>query len=176
VLRPELVERLARAAAPARIQASGGIRSVADAERLLAAGAVRVVVGTAAFEHDGALEDYAAALGERLAVAIDARDGRISVAGWERDTALDAVEAAERCAAAGVVRLVCTAIDRDGTFAGPDLELLGRVRSRSGLPVTAAGGIASEAHLEAVRRIGCEGAIVGRALIDGTLPLSVLSP
>src|SRR5437764_1487769 len=82
----------------------------------------------------------------------------------------------ERCAAAGVARLVCTAIDRDGTFAGPDLELLGRVRSRSGLPVTAAGGIASEAHLEAVRRIGCEGAIVGRALIDGTLPLSVLSP
>lgn len=172
--RPNLVKRLAEAAAPAAVQASGGVRSPADAERLIAAGARRVVVGTAAFADPGALERYAAALADRLVVAIDVRGGRVAVAGWERETALAAEEAAERCAAAGVARLLCTAIDRDGTLEGPDLDLLARVRAHSGLPVLAAGGIRSEPDLAAVEEAGCEGAIVGRALLEGRLPLSVL--
>jgi phosphoribosylformimino-5-aminoimidazole carboxamide ribotide isomerase len=173
--RPELVQRLAVAAAPARVQASGGVRSPADAERLLAAGAARVVVGTAAFADAVALERYAAALADRLVVAIDVRGGRVAVAGWEREAGLTAEEAAERCAAAGVARLLCTAIDRDGTLDGPDLDLLARVRAHSGLPVLAAGGIRAQADLAAVEETGCEGAIVGRALLEGVLPLSALA-
>jgi phosphoribosylformimino-5-aminoimidazole carboxamide ribotide isomerase len=173
--RPELVQRLAAAAAPAAVQASGGIRSPADAERLLAAGAARVVIGTAAFADAGALERYAAALADRLVVAIDVRRGRVAVAGWEREAGLAAEEAAERCAAAGVARLLCTAIDRDGTLDGPDLDLLARVRAHSGLPVLAAGGIRSQADLAAVEEAGCEGAIIGRALLEGVLPLSTLA-
>lgn len=172
---PELVQRLAAAAAPAGVQASGGIRSPADAERLLAAGAARVVIGTAAFADAGALERYAAALADRLVVAIDVRGGRVAVAGWEREAGLAAEEAAERCAAAGVARLLCTAIDRDGTLDGPDLDLLARVRAHSGLPVLAAGGIRSQADLAAVEETGCEGAIVGRALLEGVLALSALA-
>jgi phosphoribosylformimino-5-aminoimidazole carboxamide ribotide isomerase len=174
-LRPELIARVVGAAAPARVQASGGVRSIADAERLLAAGADRVVVGTAAFADVDSLERFAKALGDRLAVAVDVRQGRVAVAGWEREAGLAPEEAAERCASAGIARLVCTAIERDGTLAGPDVELLTRVRERSGLPVLAAGGIATDADLEAVRRAGCEGAIVGRALVEGTLPLSVVT-
>jgi phosphoribosylformimino-5-aminoimidazole carboxamide ribotide isomerase len=176
VLRPELIQLLARAAAPALVQASGGIRSVADAERLLAAGAERVVVGTAAFAEPGALETYVHALGDRVVVAVDVRGGRVSVAGWEREAGLAAEEAADRCAAAGVARILCTAIERDGTLAGPDVRLLASVCERSGLPVIAAGGIASEADLDAVCAAGCEAAIVGRALVEGALPLSVLRP
>jgi phosphoribosylformimino-5-aminoimidazole carboxamide ribotide isomerase len=173
--RPELVGRLAAAAAPAAVQASGGVRSPADAERLLEAGAERVVVGTAAFAEPDALERYAGALGERLVVALDVRKGCVAAAGWTRDTGLAVEEAAERCAEAGVARLLCTAIDRDGTLAGPDLALLELVCRRSGLPVLAAGGIATLADVEAVAAAGCEGAIVGRALLDGSLPLSSLA-
>jgi phosphoribosylformimino-5-aminoimidazole carboxamide ribotide isomerase len=172
-VRPQLVARLAAAASPARIQASGGIRSLADAELLLAAGAVRVVVGTAAFAEPGALERYADALGDRLVVAVDARRGRVAVEGWERDASLSAAEAAARCATAGVRRILCTAIERDGTLRGPDLGLLRRVR-RFGVPVLAAGGIASPGDVGAVARAGCEGVIVGRALLDGRLPLQTL--
>jgi phosphoribosylformimino-5-aminoimidazole carboxamide ribotide isomerase len=174
-LRPRLIARLVEAARPAEVQASGGIRSTADAERLLEAGAARVVVGTAAFADPRAPERYASALGDRLVVAVDARGGRVALAGWKRWTDLTAGEAAARCAEAGVARLLCTSITRDGTLSGPDLELLATVRGRSRLPVLAAGGIGSEDDLDAVRETGCEAAIVGRALLDGTLGLSVLA-
>lgn len=173
-IRPELVTRVAEAAHPAAVQASGGIRSLADAECLLGAGAFRVVVGTAAFAAPDALEGYARALGERLVVALDARAGRVAVAGWEHDAELPVEEAAARCAAAGVQRVLCTAIERDGTLAGPDLALLRTVRETSGLPVLAAGGMASVADLAAVEEAGCEGAVVGRALLDGALSLEGL--
>ena len=91
------------------------------------------------------------------------------------DTDLTVEAAAEACAAAGVARLHCTAVERDGTLAGPDLELLARVLAASGLPVAAAGGIRSAEDLAALAALGCEGAVVGRALLDGTLPLDVLS-
>src|SRR5437773_9265901 len=81
-LRPELIAALAEAAAPARVQASGGVRSVADAERLLEAGAARVLVGTAAFTGNGALERFTGALGDRLVVALDVRGERVATKGW----------------------------------------------------------------------------------------------
>jgi phosphoribosylformimino-5-aminoimidazole carboxamide ribotide isomerase len=114
------------------------------------------------------LPTFAAELGDRLVVALDVRKGRVAVRGWEVDTGLAVAEAAARCRAAGVARVLCTAVDRDGTLGGPDLELLRLVRA-SGLAVLAAGGIASQADLEAVAALGCEGAIVGRALLEGLL-------
>ena len=174
-LRPELVGRLAAAAAPALVQASGGIRSVEDARALLAAGAARVVVGTAAFAEDGATARFADALGDALVVAIDVRDGEVAVRGWRGGSGLPVEEAVERCRADGVARLHCTAIDRDGTLAGPDLALLRLVVERSGLPVVAAGGISSEEDLAAVAAAGCEAAIVGRALLEGRIPPAALS-
>jgi phosphoribosylformimino-5-aminoimidazole carboxamide ribotide isomerase len=174
-IRPDIVARLAQAAAPANLQASGGIRSPADAEQLLAAGVARVVVGTAALAEPEALEQFAAELGDRLVVAIDVRGGRVAVRGWLEDSGLDAAEVARRCAEAGVSRILCTAIERDGMLAGPDLDLLREVSDASGLPVLAAGGIRSESDLAAVAAVGCEGAVVGRALLDGSLPLSAVA-
>jgi phosphoribosylformimino-5-aminoimidazole carboxamide ribotide isomerase len=173
-LRPRLIARLVEAARPAAVQASGGVRSVEDAQALLAAGATRVIVGTAAFAEDGALERFVGALGDALVVAVDARDGRIAVRGWGESGGLGVDEAVDRCVAAGATRLHCTAIDRDGTLAGPDLALLRRVVERSGLRVVAAGGISSEQDIAAVAAAGCEAAVVGRALIEGRVPLSVL--
>jgi phosphoribosylformimino-5-aminoimidazole carboxamide ribotide isomerase len=173
-IRTDVIARLVEAAGPAKVQASGGIRSTADAERLLAAGAARVVVGTAALAEPGALEEFVTHFGDRLVVAIDVRGGRVAVRGWLEDTGLDAAELAKRCGAADVSRILCTAIERDGMLGGPDLDLLRQVCEVSSLPVLAAGGISSEADLAAVAATGCEGAVVGRALLDGSLPLSVL--
>jgi phosphoribosylformimino-5-aminoimidazole carboxamide ribotide isomerase len=174
--RPELVARLVDVAGGVPVQASGGIRSPADADALLAVGAARVVVGTAAFAAPGALERFVAVLGERLVVALDARAGRLAIAGWTRDGGLSIDEAAERCATARVARLHCTAIERDGSMSGPDLELLARVGDISGLPIVAAGGIRSEADLVALADLGVEGAVVGRALLEGEIPLTALAP
>lgn len=175
LIRPDVIARLAEAAAPARLQASGGIRSPADAEQLLAVGAARVVVGTAGLAEREALERFVAKLGDRFVVAIDVRNGRVATRGWLEDTGLDAAEVALRCAEAGVSRILCTAIERDGMLGGPDLDLLHDVLAASRLPVLGAGGIRSEADLAAVAAVGCEGAVVGRALLDGSLPLRLLS-
>lgn len=165
LIRPVVVAALVHASAPASVQASGGVRSVADAETLLRAGARRVVVGTAAWTF---LDDLVASLGDRLVVALDVRDGVVQTRGWT-ENALELDPAIDRCTAAGVSRLLCTAIERDGTLEGPDVELVQHVVGRSGLPVLAAGGIGSEADLDALARAGAEGAIVGRALLDGRI-------
>ena len=146
-VRPGLIAAIVAAAAPVPVQASGGIRSLEDAEALLESGADRVIVGTAAFPDP---QPWADALGDRLVVALDVRDGRIRTAGWTA-AGLDLPEAIRRCLAAGVTRVHCTAIDRDGTLAGPDLALVEAVAA-SGLRVLAA---------------GAEAAVVGRALLAG---------
>jgi phosphoribosylformimino-5-aminoimidazole carboxamide ribotide isomerase len=173
-IRPDLVRAAVEAAAGVPVQASGGVRSAVDARALVAAGASRVAVGTAAFG-GRALSELVDVLGERLVVALDVRGGTVAIAGWTKTAGIEAGEAADRCREAGVARLLCTAVDRDGTLSGPDLELLAQVRGRFGGPVLSAGGIRSPAHLAAVARVGAEGAIVGRALLDGTLPLAVLA-
>jgi len=174
-IRADVIARLAEAGATAKLQVSGGIRSPADVAQLLAVDAARVVVGTAALAKPEALEEFVAQLGDRLVVAIDVRGGRVAVRGWLEDTGLQASEVARRCAEVGVRRILCTAIERDGMLGGPDLDLLREVCDASGLPVLAAGGIRSEADLAAVAAVGCEGAVVGRALLDGSLPLSTVS-
>jgi phosphoribosylformimino-5-aminoimidazole carboxamide ribotide isomerase len=167
LIRPVVVAALVHAAAPASVQASGGVRSVADAETLVRAGASRVVVGTAAWT---LLDELVATLGERLVVALDVRDGVVRTSGWT-ESAIDLDEAVARCVASGVPRLLCTAIERDGTLDGPDVELVRRVVEWSALPVLAAGGIRSEADINALEGAGAEGAVVGRALLEGRLTL-----
>ena len=166
----ELAAAVVEAAAPVPVQLGGGIRSVADARALGAAGVERVVIGTAAFGPT-ALEEFVDALGEHVAVAIDVADGVVRSAGWRESTRLTTSAALDRCTAAGVGTVVCTAIDRDGTRTGPDLELLRGVRARFGGRVLAAGGIRDAADVEAVRELGLDGVVVGRAWLDGTLIL-----
>jgi phosphoribosylformimino-5-aminoimidazole carboxamide ribotide isomerase len=167
LIRPVVIQALVHASSPASVQASGGVRSVADATALVEAGADRVVVGTAAW---ALMDAFVASLGERLVVALDVRDGTVRTRGWaEEGSGLD--EAIDRCVAAGVPRLLCTAIERDGMLAGPDTALVRRVVDRSGLPVLAAGGVRSAEDVEALANAGAEGAIVGRALLEGRIEL-----
>jgi phosphoribosylformimino-5-aminoimidazole carboxamide ribotide isomerase len=151
------------------VQVGGGYRTVAAVEAALRAGAERVIVGTAALS-PAFLTDAARLFGERLVVAVDARDGVVTVDGWTRSSDLSAADLAGRCAAAGIRRLLVTATSRDGSMAGPDLALLGSVLP-CGLPVLAAGGVASLDDLRALAQSGCEGAVVGSALWRGVFTL-----
>jgi len=148
------------------VQLGGGVRSVADALALVGAGVARVMIGTAAFGPQP-LEGFVDALGERLVVAVDVADGVVRTAGWLEPSQLTTAAALERCTAAGVSRILCTAIARDGTLAGPDLDLVREARAGFGGAVLAAGGIRDAADVEAVRATGADGAVVGRALLDG---------
>jgi len=159
-VRPELAREVVAAVAPAALQASGGIRSLDDARALLDAGAERVVVGTAAFPDPARWAE----LGESLVVALDVRDGQVRTTGWTEASGLTVDEAARRCVEAGVTRVLCTAIDRDGTLAGPDLVLVRGVAA-TGLRVLAAGGVRSPDDIAALASAGAEAAVVGRALL-----------
>jgi phosphoribosylformimino-5-aminoimidazole carboxamide ribotide isomerase len=165
-----LLERIARIAATVPIQVGGGYRTTEAIEKALAAGVERVIVGTAAVSPPF-LHAAAKRFGERLVVAVDAREGGVTLAGWTQTATISAAELARRCAGAGVRRLVVTATQRDGSLAGPDLDLLSGVLP-CGLPVLAAGGIASLADLRALQELGCEGAVVGSALWRGTFTLA----
>jgi phosphoribosylformimino-5-aminoimidazole carboxamide ribonucleotide (ProFAR) isomerase len=156
-VRPELVRAVAERSAPARLQASGGIRTLADARALLVAGADRVVVGTAAWPDPTPWFELA----DALVLALDVRDGQVRSAGWTKAAGLSFVEALERAQGA---RVLVTAIDRDGTLSGPDLELV-RTAAAAGLRVLAAGGVRSPTDVDALAEAGAEAAIVGRALL-----------
>jgi len=166
-----LVARVAAAAAPLPLQVGGGLRSADAVEAALAAGASRVLVGTAALS-SSFLESAVARFGDRIAVAVDVKDGFVVVDGWTGVGELTAAELARRCADAGVRRLVVTSTRRDGSLEGPDLELLRQVMGAGGLPVLAAGGIATLDDLRRLRELGCEGAIVGSALWLGRFTLA----
>jgi phosphoribosylformimino-5-aminoimidazole carboxamide ribotide isomerase len=163
----ELARAVVEAAAPVPVQLGGGVRSVVDARALADAGVARVMIGTAAFG-EIPLREFVEAV--ELVVAVDVADGVVRTAGWRESAGLTTAEALERCAEAGVRNILCTAIDRDGTRSGPDLDLLREVRAFDG-SVLAAGGIRDRGDVEAVRALGIDGVVVGRAWVDGTLAL-----
>ena len=158
-LRPAVVARCVAVAGDIPLQVSGGIRSTDAAQAALDAGASRIIVGTAAWEGD-ALEVFAQRFGDQLLVALDVRDGRIAIRGWTESSGVDVDEALARCRDAGVIRLHVTAIDRDGTMRGPDLDLYRRVCA-SGLAVVAAGGVRDDSDVAALATVGCEAAVMG---------------
>ncbi len=161
-----LARDVVAAAAPVPVQLGGGVRSVTDAVALADAGVARVLVGSAAFG-EIPLEDFVAALGNRLVVAVDVADGSVRTAGWLDDSGLSTAEALARCSAAGVARVLCTAISRDGTLSGPDLDLIREARANFAGEILAAGGIRNAQDIEAAREAGADGAVVGRAWLEG---------
>lgn len=151
------------------VQIGGGLRTLDDADAALAGGADRVIIGTAALDRN-LVSAAAARFGDSLVVAVDVRDGRVAVEGWSRTATLAPLQLALHCAGAGVPRLLVTSTRRDGTLAGPDLELLDAVAG-AGVPLLAAGGIGTIEDVVAVRDAGCQGVVVGSALLRGRFRL-----
>lgn len=158
----------------ARCEVAGGLRTLESVEQAFAVGAARVVVGTAALRDPGFAKKLVERHGsERIVGALDVRNGRALGEAWRPGASgLDAPEALAMLADAGVTQFAATAIDRDGSLAGPDLHLLESLLRMHRGDVIASGGVTTIDDLRAVRDLGCSGAIVGRALYEGNLDLA----
>jgi phosphoribosylformimino-5-aminoimidazole carboxamide ribotide isomerase len=166
--------------ATVRLQVGGGIRSSRALAETLADGVDRVVLGTAALENPDLIAAAIASHGtDRIAVALDIRQGRALGHGWLTGTAGDVAlggvpvdDALAELESRGVGTFVVTGIDRDGLLGGPDVGLVERVVGRTRARVIASGGIATIDDIRAIQAIGCYGAIIGRALYDGRIDLA----
>lgn len=164
------------ALAPGRVQVGGGVRRVQDVETLLAFGAGRVVIGSAAVERPEEVCDWLNRFGaERIVLAFDVRidaDGvrRVQSRGWTRDSGLVLDETLAAWAEAGAIHVLCTDAGRDGTMTGPNTELYADCVARfPTLRVQASGGVRDHSDLEALRAAGATAAIIGRALLEGRI-------
>lgn len=168
-----LIGALARGSR-AKIQSGGGVRAVADVERLLDAGVARVVVGSLAVTAPETVAGWLVRFGpERLTLAFDVRVGddgvpTPSLKGWTQAAGMDLWAALDRYPAGTLIHVLVTDVGRDGALTGPNLDLLSEVRRRRpDLKVQASGGVSSLEDLRAAETIGCDGAIVGRAIYEG---------
>jgi phosphoribosylformimino-5-aminoimidazole carboxamide ribotide isomerase len=154
------------------IQVGGGIRNIEAVEKVLGLGVSQVILGALAFSDPKAITTIQQALGaESLIVALDNRDGRIMVEGWKTATALGMKEALEKFVALGVKAFLVTSITKDGTLSGPDLDTLREACQYPDVEVIAAGGIGGLNDLVALKRVGVEGAVIGKALYEGRFTL-----
>ncbi|HEU4742993.1 MAG TPA: 1-(5-phosphoribosyl)-5-[(5-phosphoribosylamino)methylideneamino]imidazole-4-carboxamide isomerase [Meiothermus sp.] len=153
-------------------EVGGGVRSLEAAGELLGLGAARVVVGTVAVKEPRVLEAMLAEFGpERVVVSLDARGLEVVVSGWLEGTAQDVRDLAKSMHRMGVSTLIYTDVRRDGTLAGLDLEMIGEVRQAWPGSLIVGGGIAGDADLEGLQRLGVEGAITGKAVYEGRIDL-----
>ncbi len=151
------------------VELGGGLRSIASIRRALAAGASRVVLGTAAFTDPDLLEEALRAFTSRILVGVDVRGGLVSVAGWTRETQMRGEDAIRRLQQQGVTRFVYTNVDRDGMLEGPDLDEIKRVSEAVRGRFLYSGGIGSIDDLGALgsmRLVNLAGVISGKALYE----------
>ncbi len=166
------VEAIIRAAAGIKLQLGGGIRNIADIECWLTAGISRVILGTAALKNPQLVKDACKAFPGRIAVGIDARDGKVAVEGWAETSQMEALELAQRFEGVGVSAIIYTDIERDGAMQGPNIESTARLAEQLSIPVILSGGVSSVADISAISArsdCGIAGIIIGRAFYDGSI-------
>lgn len=154
-------------------QLGGGIRDMATIETWIDRGLARVILGTAAVENPGLVRDAARAFPGKVAVGLDARNGRVATRGWAEETDLFVTDLAKSFEDAGVAAIIYTDIDRDGAMGGPNVSATEALANSVSIPVIASGGVSTLSDLLALRDTNViSGAISGRALYDGALNLS----
>ncbi len=163
------------AAFPGRVQVGGGIRDRAGVDRWLAAGAARVVIGTAALKNPDFVKAAARDLPGRIIVGVDARDGMVATEGWADISDMPVIDLARRFEDAGVAALLFTDVGRDGLLKGCNVAATVALARAVTIPVIASGGVAGMGDIHALRphvADGVDGVISGRALYDGRLDLA----
>ncbi|MFV1600694.1 MULTISPECIES: 1-(5-phosphoribosyl)-5-[(5-phosphoribosylamino)methylideneamino]imidazole-4-carboxamide isomerase [unclassified Phaeobacter] len=163
---------LKRCQVPAQL--GGGIRDMATIERWIDKGLARVILGTVAVENPDLVREAARAFPGKVAVGIDARNGRVATKGWAEETDVMVTDLAKSFEDAGVAAIIYTDILRDGAMKGPNIEATADLANAVSIPVIASGGVSSLDDLQALKSCGAplNGAISGRALYDGAIDLA----
>ena len=157
------------------VEVGGGLRTLENALRHVEGGADRVIFGTAAVAAPGVVEEAARRFPGKVAVALDARNGKVAVAGFKEITRVDAVELAERVKGWGVTRIQYTDVMREGTLMGPNLAGIERLARMGGLRLTAAGGLSildDLVRLKDLEPLGVDEVVVGKALYEKRFTLA----
>lgn len=168
----DAIRRIVSAAKRVPVQLGGGIQTLAAVDESLALGLDRVILGTVALRDPDLVREAARRFPGRVAVGIDARDGRVAAEGWLEESRVDATDLARRFEDAGVAAIVHTDIARDGMLGGPNLEASAALAESVSIPVIVSGGVASVDDLVRAAAFPVAGAIVGKALYTGAVDLA----
>ena len=152
-------------------EVGGGIRTMEVIERYLSAGVDRVILGTAAVTEEGFVERAVQKYGEKIAVGVDIKDGRVAIRGWREDSGLEALAFCEKMQALGVTTLICTDISKDGAMQGTNRALYKELSERFSMQIIASGGVSAMEDVEHLRTLGIHGAIIGKAYYIGAIDL-----
>ncbi len=167
------VEAILAACPGVPAQLGGGIRDMATIERWIDKGLARVILGTVAVENPELVREAARAFPSKVAVGLDARDGRVATRGWAEETDVMVTDLAKSFEDAGVAAIIYTDIARDGAMKGPNVPATEALARAVSIPVIASGGVSSLSDLRALKDTGLiAGAISGRALYDGAIDLA----
>ena len=153
------------------VQFGGGLRDEQAVRKAFEAGAERVVLGSVAIVAPEFAQRMFADWGERIALGVDVRHGKVAVHGWQEQTEIHALELIREMVQRGARRVIVTDISRDGTLQGPNLELMATLVRDAGVPIIASGGVSTPDDLLALKKTGVEGAIIGKALFTGDISL-----
>ena len=154
------------------IQVGGGVRDCERIERYLSIGVNRVILGTAAVREPKFLEEALSLYGERVAVGVDAKDGFVSVHGWQTVTEIVGLDFCYKLRDLGVKTVIYTDISRDGMMSGPNHEIYSELAKIDGLDIIASGGVTSVSDVVRLAGSGIHGAIIGKALYEGGITIS----
>ena len=165
-----LLERIV-AAFGGPVELGGGLRTMEDIRLRMEAGVRRCIIGTAAAENPDLVREACERWPGRIAVGIDAKNGRVALRGWVTTAELTAVELALQMKAAGVTTVIYTDVSRDGMMQGPNVSATRALIAQTGMEIIGSGGVSSLRDVAALREAGCAGAILGRALYENAFTL-----
>jgi phosphoribosylformimino-5-aminoimidazole carboxamide ribotide isomerase len=170
----DVLRDMAAAVPKAKIQVGGGLRSMSSVERLLEAKIQRVILGTAAVQDQKFVKQALAERPANIAIGIDARDGKVRVAGWTEDSQIGAIDLARALQNIGARLIIYTDISRDGLLEGHNVEATREMLENTGLYVIASGGVSSTSDLNSLAAIGhprLDGVIIGKALYENRIQI-----
>jgi len=161
-----------------KIQIGGGIRTIDDISRWIEMGVDKVVMGTAAVENIELLETACNKFKNKIAVALDAKDGFIALSGWKKQTNISAIDFIKKIQNFGVSRIIYTDINRDGTKQGPNIKDTVGLSTKVKIPLVISGGVSSIEDIKKIKSLNnsnIEGVIVGKSIYDGDIKISDLA-
>ena len=166
----ETIRRI-REAVPLFIEVGGGVRSMEVVERYLDAGIDRVILGTAAVTDPAFLRAAVSKHGEKIAVGVDIKDGKVAIRGWTEKSAFDAFDFCRELQKIGVRTIICTDVSKDGAMQGTNRALYGELSKELNIDIIASGGVSTLEDVNALRALNLYGAIIGKAYYTGAIDL-----
>lgn len=163
--------RSIREAVPLFIEVGGGVRSMEVVERYLDAGLDRVILGTAAVTDPAFLRAAVSKHGEKIAVGVDIKDGKVAIRGWTEKSAFDAFAFCRELQKIGVRTIICTDVSKDGAMQGTNRALYGELSKELNIDIIASGGVSTLEDVKALRALNLYGAIIGKAYYTGAIDL-----